>query len=145
MPSGITIPVDDVTARRDGRLDLPPDVNRAGWWAGGARLGDPFGAIVLAAHVDSFAQGIGPIAELLGEPPTSRVVLTSTRWQRPLGVRSTRLVARASLAEVAAGVRAPGPLRLVLITCGGAYDTASHSYADNVVVTASPVGALRRR
>lgn len=145
LPSGITMPVDIVTAHRDGRLDLPSDVTRAGWWAGGSRLGDPFGAIVLAAHVDSFAQGIGPIAELLGEPVGGRVVLTSTRWQRSFGVLSTQLVARVSLAEVAAGFRTPGPLRLVLITCGGAYDTATQSYADNVVVTASPIGDLRRR
>jgi hypothetical protein len=32
-----------------------------------------------------------------------------------------------------------GPPRLVLITCGGAFDRRTRNYADNVVVVAEPV------
>jgi hypothetical protein len=31
-----------------------------------------------------------------------------------------------------------GARRLVLVTCGGAFDAATHQYADNVLVTAVP-------
>jgi hypothetical protein len=31
-----------------------------------------------------------------------------------------------------------GPARLVLVTCGGPFDTASGHYRDNIVVTALP-------
>ena len=32
-----------------------------------------------------------------------------------------------------------GPARLVLVTCGGRYDAARHSYEDNIVVQATPL------
>lgn len=34
--------------------------------------------------------------------------------------------------------RADGPVRLVLITCGGTFEAAAGRYADNVVVVAHP-------
>ena len=35
--------------------------------------------------------------------------------------------------------RTTGEPALVLVTCGGAYDRTTHSFADNVVVVATPV------
>ena len=32
-----------------------------------------------------------------------------------------------------------GPRRLVLVTCGGEFDTATHHYRSNLVVTATPL------
>ena len=69
LPSGRVLPVDPAGTLRDGALAVPRDIRRAGWWAGSSRLGDPFGSIVLAAHVDSFTQGVGPAAELLCARP----------------------------------------------------------------------------
>ena len=57
--------IDASATAADGELAIPTDVDRAGWWDGSSRIGDPFGGIVVAAHIDSFDQGLGRFAELL--------------------------------------------------------------------------------
>ncbi len=71
LPSGRVVPVAAVSTTPAGVLDVPRDVRRAGWWRGGSRLGDPQGSTLVAAHVDSTTQGLGPFSELLGVGPTS--------------------------------------------------------------------------
>ena len=61
LPSGTTVPVVAVNTTADGVLDVPEDIRTAGWWRGGSRLGDPFGPTVIAAHIDSRTQGLGPV------------------------------------------------------------------------------------
>ena len=56
---------------------FPTNIKQAGWWDGGSKLGDPFGAIVVAAHVDSFTQGLGRFAELLSMKPGDLIRLDS--------------------------------------------------------------------
>ena len=73
LPSGRTVPVSAVGTTADGLLAVPDDIDVAGWWQGGARLGDPFGSILVAAHVDSRTQGLGPFAELLTATPGQRI------------------------------------------------------------------------
>ena len=65
LPGGTTVRVRAVGTRPDGRLAVPRDVRTAGWWRGGSRVGDPFGAVLVAGHVDSRTQGLGAYAELL--------------------------------------------------------------------------------
>ena len=144
LPSGRVLPVDRVGTRPDGALRIPDDIRRAGWWAGSSRLGDPFGSVVLAAHVDSFTQGVGPAAELLSARPGERVHVAGRRLSQWYRVRSVRLVPRADLRHQSVVFSAAGDRRLVLITCGGTYDAARGGYQDNVVVVARPVGPLRR-
>ena len=48
LPGGTTVRVRAVGTRRDGRLAVPDDVRTAGWWRGGSRVGDPFGAVDVA-------------------------------------------------------------------------------------------------
>ena len=49
----------------DGFLKVPENVQHVGWWDGSAQAGEPFGATVIAGHVDSAAEGIGFFARLL--------------------------------------------------------------------------------
>ena len=65
LPSGTSVDVDAVSTTSDGLLDVPDDIRTAGWWRGGSRIGDPFGSTLIAAHIDSRTQGLGPYAELL--------------------------------------------------------------------------------
>ena len=59
-------------------------------------------------------------------------------------VTGRRNVPKMSLDELGLFASAGSP-RLVLVTCGGRYDAARHSYEDNVVVQARPaVGRLGR-
>ena len=73
LPDGVVVPLRPADTRSDGSLAVPDDIRVAGWWRGGARLGDPFGSTLLAAHVDSFTQGLGPYASLLSVRPGQRL------------------------------------------------------------------------
>jgi Sortase domain len=125
-----------------GVLLVPDDIGKAGWWTGGSRLGDPYGSIVVAAHVDSFTQGVGQFAELLQIDQGDLVRLTSEDLRQQFRVVWAHLVPKTALADDAAAAFTPvGDGRLVLITCGGAYDPSLGGYQDNMVVIADPVGS----
>jgi hypothetical protein len=129
----------------DGALEVPADIRVAGWWRGGSRLGDPFGAIVLAAHVDSDRQGLGPYASLLSVRPGMRVEVASRHLRETFAVVSLQLVPRARLSSHRDIFSARGPGRLVMITCAGPYDPARGGYQNLAVVTATPASAPVRR
>jgi hypothetical protein len=139
LPSGAVVPIRAVSARADGRLDIPDDIRTAGWWRGGSRLGDPFGSTLLAAHIDSATQGLGPYAELLSVRPEQLVVLTSATLEQTFEVRSLRLVAQGSLAGERWIFAPRGPRRLTLVTCAPPYDASLGGYQNLAVVTATPI------
>jgi hypothetical protein len=145
LPSGRSVPVVAVGTTGAGVLDVPPDVEVAGWWRGGARLGDPFGSVLVSAHVDSSEQGLGPFVELLGVRPGETVVLTSERLSQEYAVSSLRLLDKGPLSDQAWIHSATGPHRLVLVTCAGPFDPRRGGYQRLAVVTATAVGDPTRR
>jgi hypothetical protein len=144
LPSGTVVPVRVATTGADGALRLPTDVRRAGWWDGSARLGDALGSIVVAAHVDSFDQGLGVFAQLLSIHRGDDVMVRSGGLSQRFEVTSARLVPKTSLTSTSPLYTAQTPSRLVLITCGGSFEPAKGGYQDNFVVVAEPRGDLRR-
>lgn len=145
LPSGSTLQVEVSETDPGGRLSLPDDVDRAGWWRDGARLGDRFGAVVVAAHVDSFSEGIGPVVELLGAEPGDELRLGSRSLSQWYVVTSAALVPRDRLREMAPLLSFTGQPRLVVITCAGEYDAARGGYQQNLVVVATPRGEIAQR
>jgi hypothetical protein len=144
LPSGTTVAVVAVSTRGNGLLDVPDDIRSAGWWRGGARLGDPFGSTLIAAHIDSSSQGLGPYVELLRMRRGERIVVNSKHLEQHFAVSSLRVVPRGSLAREP-GLFAPsGPRRLTMVTCAGPYDAARGGYQNLAVVTARPVNGPRR-
>jgi hypothetical protein len=143
LPSRSIVPITSSHTGANGELVLPSDVNRAGWWDGSARLGDPFGAVVIAAHVDSFTQGLGVFAELLAVTPGERLRLSSSGLTREFSVVRAELLPKTRLSADSPLYAATGEPRLVLITCGGAYDPEQGGYQDNMVVVAVPTGPLQ--
>lgn len=141
LPNGVMMQVDRAETAPDGRLEVPDDVTRAGWWVGSSRLGDAFGSMVVAAHVDSFSQGLGPVAELLSATPGATLQVYGGGLAQTFTVESVTYVPRARLDQRSPLFSVGGELRLVVITCGGQYD-AERGYRDNVVVTATPAGSL---
>ncbi|MGY1605070.1 class F sortase [Geodermatophilus sp. SYSU D00815] len=138
VPSlGIDAPVEPVGVAPDGRMQIPDDVDVAGWY----RFGPPPGSggnAVLAGHVDDTEQGLGALAPLRGAAAGTEVLVgdgagATTRWR----VVSRELLPKQQLPLDALFAR-EGPPRLVLVTCGGPFDAASGSYRDNVVVVAEP-------
>lgn len=131
-----------VSTTANGQLEIPADIDQAGWWNGGSRLGDPFGATVVAAHVDSFTQGLGRFDELLSMRPGEIVVLRSKHRAQTYTVSSAGLVAKESLSSKSRLFAGSGDPRLVLITCGGTYLPSQGGYQDNMVVIARPSGPV---
>lgn len=123
----------------DGVLQIPADVAHVGWWDGSSAAGDPFGATVIAGHVDSREQGLGFFAELLlvqvGDVITLRAAGEALTYQ----VLSTTLVDKEALASESQALDQRGPHRLVLITCSGQWHPEIRSYDSNLVVVAEPV------
>jgi hypothetical protein len=139
LPSGRTAVVRPAETSGDGSLLVPEDPSRVGWWTGGARAGDPYGSVVLAGHVDSRRFGIGVLAELAGVRRGQLVQVVADGQSRSYRVASVRRVRKARLAAGTDVFDQSGAPRLVLVTCGGAFDRSTHTYADNLVVVATPV------
>ena len=143
LPSGAVLEVHPVGTRRAGALAVPDDARAAGWWRGGARLGDTSGSTLVAAHVDSRRRGLGPFAELYATRRGARVVLRSDDLRQVFRIRSVRVVPRDSVASRPGLFSPAGVRRLVLVTCAPPYDERT-GYLNLVVVTAAPRGPATR-
>lgn len=144
LPGGTTVRVAAVSSRRNGVLDVPEDIRVAGWWRGGARVGDPFGSTLIAAHVDSRTQGLGPYAELLSVADGARIVVHTLHLTQTFRVTALRLVPKGGLDDYPEIFAATGPRRLTLVTCAGPYDSSRGGYQNLAVVTARPAGEPTR-
>lgn len=140
LPSGRVVPVSGAGTTGTGVLDVPDDVDVAGWWRGSSRIGDPFGSILVAAHVDSDSEGLGPFAELLTVREGARIRLEAHGVRQDFEVHSRRLVPQGTLVDDAWIYDAAGDLRLTLVTCAPPYDTSRGGYQNLAVVTALPLG-----
>jgi len=134
----IDLPVVPVGVREDGTMELPDTVNAIGWYQFGARPADRSGTTVLAGHVDTRKEGLGPLAGLRSVDRGAEIRLTAadgtSRRYRVARVQTIRK-ARLPLEQLFAR---GGAENLIVITCGGPYDRQT-GYRDNVVLTARPV------
>ncbi len=145
LPNGRRVGIRAVGTTRNGLLDVPDDIELAGWWSGGSRLGDPFGSTLVAAHVDSRTQGLGPFASLLEVHAGDRVYLWSKGLRQAFEITSLRLRPQGTIGR-ASHLHSPGgPRRLTLVTCAGPYDAARGGYQNLAVITATPLGKARSR
>jgi hypothetical protein len=139
LPNGAVVPVDRADLDRVGALALPEDPSRAGWWTGGARVGEPFGSVVVAGHIDSRRYGIGELAALrdvaVGDLMSAGDGDVAVRYR----IESVQRIPKADLSRDSELFDQARPHRLVLITCDGRFDSSTRRYADNLVVTAVPV------
>ena len=136
LPGGSRAPVRPASTV-DGELVVPEEVQRVGWWDGGAQAGDPFGSLVIAGHIDSATEGLGFFVRLLELKVGDQVSLGADRLRAVYRVVGVRSVSKGALATGTFDQTADH--RLVLITCTGSYDRARGGYQRNLVVTAMPV------
>jgi sortase family protein len=145
VPSSLTLPGNHPRAQivpvgvdPDGNLGIPENPNVVGWWSSGARPGDARGSVVIDGHLDSDRYGVGFFVNLRDLAPADKLVI-----ENAAGESSTWIVTRSErypstvLPYEQLFSNDTGP-RLVLITCGGVFDRATHSYPDNLVVFAVP-------
>jgi hypothetical protein len=134
----VSAPTVAVATGPSGALLVPPSSSDVAWWAAGSRPGDRQGTVVLAGHVD-YDQALGVFFRL-DELPVGAVVQVVRRDHRTI---SYRVVARWHVSKQRLPARelfrVTGPPALVLITCGGRFDPATKSYADNLVVLGLPL------
>ena len=134
IPSiGVDTPLEALALDAAGRLESPKVYGKAGWYTGGAVPGEP-GPAVVAGHVDS-RTGPAVFYRLRDLDPGARVEVESEgQWL----VFEVTAVERYAKSEFPSNrVYGPTPVpELRLITCGGEFDLAGHSYRDNVVVYA---------
>jgi hypothetical protein len=123
---------------RDGSLEVPTRFDRAGWYVGSARPGDA-GPAVLAGHVDS-KDGPGVFFRLRLLRPGDLVVVDRADLSR-ITFTVTKVITVPKRSFPTAQVYSGNQPGLRLITCGGAFDSASGHYRDNVIVFARPGGA----
>jgi sortase (surface protein transpeptidase) len=144
VPVKLSIPaisVSDATVvpegTTDGALDVPPLSGPAaydvGWWDGGNTPGQD-GPAVLVSHVNSAAMGNLTFANLdemkAGEEAEVALADGATVW---FTVTGTQEVSKTAFPTQAVYGPTPGPT-LRLITCGGAFDSATGHYVDNLIV-----------
>jgi len=118
-------------------LDLPPNPDTVGWWAGGAAPGQTAGSAVLAGHLDAAGYGAGALAALLRVGVGDPVLIRDTAGH-VLRYQVTARMAYPKAALPGSVFRSNGPATLTLVTCGGPFDSSTHHYRDNIVVSAAP-------
>lgn len=133
-----SMPVRPVGVDKDGAMAVPETVKEVGWYRFSSHPSSRTGTTVLAAHVDTRAEGLGPFVELHDAKKGQTVTLVDAAGRE----FTYRIADVAWLAkkEIDWGrvFDRDGPTRLVMITCGGAYDQ-DDGYRDNVLVTAFPM------
>lgn len=136
IPSqGIAAPVVPEGTDPQGSLVIPPPA-QVGWYDAGPMPGEP-GSTLLAGHIDDY--GVPGAFLHLNAVPVGAQVSLATADGRTLDytVTDRRSIPQSALATSGLLTRT-GPPRLVLVTCGGAYDSHAHLYLDNIVLVASP-------
>jgi len=125
-----------------GDMELPASVAQVGWYEFGSRPADAAGATVLAAHVDSKKEGLGPFARLRTVREGANVVLTTKDGTvHRYRVTAVEVLPKTTV-PLAQVFQRDGAPRLTMVTCGGAYDQGT-GYSANVVVTAEPLSTVK--
>jgi LPXTG-site transpeptidase (sortase) family protein len=128
-------PVQPIHAVGD-TLVPPSDPTHLGWWADGARPGDPRGSVLVTGH--TVHTGGGSLDRLEELRPGDAVTVRTRRDTLEYAVRRVAIPGKGLVARHARRLfsqEVPG--RLVLITCE---DWDGTAYRSNVVVTARPIG-----
>ena len=122
-----------------GAMALPANAAEAGWYRYSPGLAAQKGATVIAAHIDSRHDGIGPFSRLKNATAGDTItVYGSDGSEVAYTVTQLRQVGKidAPMADVFDTSGAP---RLSVVTCGGAFNSQTGHYLDNVIVTATAV------
>ncbi|MFI6858263.1 class F sortase [Streptomyces sp. NPDC050416] len=142
-PKNLDVAVVPVASLADGALALPEDLGTGGWWALGAAVGSSQGTVLIAGHVDTHEDGLGPFAALHELPLGARIEVTAADGQvHAYQVNARRTYRQEQLpGDLFAG---DGVHRLVLVTCAGPYDRTAGRYQRNLVLYATPVAMKGR-
>jgi sortase (surface protein transpeptidase) len=135
---GVDSSIVDIGVDSTGALVPPATADVVGWFTSSPSPGD-MGPSLLAAHVDSQA-GPGVFFRLVDLKPGDAVTVERADGSAvSFSVVSATRVAKAAFPTELVYAPLPAPM-LRLITCGGVFYRAAHSYRDNVIVEAATRG-----
>jgi LPXTG-site transpeptidase (sortase) family protein len=144
-PVSLTIPLIGVKTQlitlglaADGEMQVPSSTSVAGWYTGSPRPG-AVGSAVIVGHIDALT-GPGVFYRLPGlHRGDSVYVKRADGSTAEFRVTSVQTYLKDHFPTQT--VYGPTPdAELRLITCGGAFDAATHHYLSNIVVYATEVG-----
>ncbi len=131
---GLTGPLAELIVADNGELLAPDDTRLAGWYTGGVVPGE-VGPAIIGGHVDS-RRGPGVFFALRSLTAGDVVeIMRADGSVARFAVTAVRQVPKEQFPTGSVYGATPRP-ELRLITCGGRFDRAVRSYADNVVVDA---------
>ncbi len=136
IPSiGVDAHVERVGKKADGSMATPTSFEDAGWYELGAHPGQA-GNAVIAGHVNNALTKAGVFEHLNAVKVGDYVTVTDASGKTLVYVVSETHQYATNEAPTASIFAVTGPSQLVLITCDGAWDDASHSYDKRLVVFA---------
>ena len=136
---GADLPVVPQGVTGDGQMEIPEDAATAGWYRFGPVPADGEGNTVIAAHAGSEHTPEGPLYRLRDARPGDAVaVVDGSGRTHAFRVASVEHRDKDGLDFTPYFARS-GPLRLVLVTCGGQWLPERQSYADNIIAVAEAV------
>lgn len=114
----------------DRTLGVPADEAQVGWWMPSTS------ELVIDGHVDLEGAGPGALYEVRNLRPGAQVVIQTTGGPEHWTIDGVRTYRKG---ELPSGLFhwSGASARLVIVTCGGPFDDATHHYADNVVAYGS--------
>lgn len=121
----------------NGQMQLPDSNREVAWYEFGSRPADAMGTTVLAAHVDTRAEGLGPFARLRELRPGQEITIADTNGQTQSYAVTAVTEIQKSKVVIDELFRRDGPPELKVLTCGGPYSRET-GYRDNIIVSASP-------
>ena len=123
---------------KDGQMAVPANSHIAGWYEFGPGPKSANGTTVIVAHIDARIGGIGPFSRIKDLPAGSPLAVQAGDGS----VQNYVTTAVEEFAKAGAPMSAyfdrAGAARLVLITCGGQFNSATGHYLDNIAVIATP-------
>ena len=131
---GAELPVVPTGVTPDGAMEIPEDPRIAGWYRFGPGPTTERGATVLSAHIDS-PERVGPLSRLGELSPGDEVIVTTDDEEVRYVIERVDSYPK-TVIDLDAVFDRDGSPRLHLVTCGGDWDPAAGSYADNVIAVA---------
>lgn len=120
-------------------LEPPADVHTVGRWASGSPLAARAGTTDLIGHVNYTGQGPGALHDIANLHRGDLLYTTDHHGAANTWTVNAVVARSKSIGIDTTAFAGPdGPRQLILITCGGAFDSAAQSYRSNVYVWAQP-------
>ena len=138
-PIGVSTSLITLGLASDGSMQVPSSTAVAGWYTGSPRPGG-VGSSIIVGHINSATTGPGVFYRLPRLHAGDSVYVTRADGTTA-EFRVTSVLTYLKDHFPTQTVYGPTPdAELRLITCGGAFDPATHHYLSNIVVYATEVG-----